>query len=328
MKQVFLRTILAGSLLTCTLTACGVKDMTPQQAQPAAPTAQADTLDASAETSRPPKGNKPELVIALPKDISGLNPMTSSDQINDNCLRLTHETLFRKGMDGSVMSYIATEGVWTSDTTYELMLRQDVTFSDGTKMTAELEWVSSPASAATFCGAATNGTALFTLYRGTSDFHRMGYASGSRTLGGANVAPTAGVRYRVTTMLDDSSQSITVVRKSDGAWVPVGSGTRTEADAGPMDTGLPLYLFARNLNGAPDEYAQVRIYSLKLWQKNGQGDYVLVRDIKPAYSPGDNAPALFDRLNGVWYFNNGKYGFAAGGETKQFVGRAMVIFVR
>ena len=199
---------------------------------------------------------------------------------------------------------------------------------DGTKMTAELEWVSSPASAATFCGAATSGTALFTLYRGTSDFHRMGYASGSRTLGGANVAPTAGVRYRVTTMLDDSSQAITVVRKSDGAWVPVGSGTRTEADAGPMDTGLPLYLFARNLNGAPDEFAQVRIYSLKLWQKNGQGDYVLVRDIKPAYSPGDNAPALFDRLNGVWYFNNGKYGFAAGGETKQFVGRAMVIFVR
>ncbi len=203
-----------------------------------------------------------------------------------------------------------------------------ITARDGLKMTAELEWVSAPASASTFCGAATSDSNLFTLYRGNSQFHRMGYNGGSRTLGGGNAAPAADVRYRVTTTLDNSSQSITVDRKSDGAWVPVGEGTRTATDEGPVDTGLPLYLFARNLNGTPDEFAQVRVYSLKLWQKNGQGNYVLVRDIKPAHHPDSNAPALYDRQNGVWYFNNGKYGFAAGGETRQFVGRAMVIFIR
>ncbi len=156
----------------------------------------------------------------------------------------------------------------------------------------------------------------------------MGYNGGSRTLGGGNAAPTADVRYRVTTMLDDTSQSFTVDRKSDGAWVPVGDGTRTETDAGPVDTGLPLYLFARNLNGTPDEFAQVRVYSLRLWQKDGQGNYVLVRDIKPAHHPDNNEPALYDMQNGAWYFNKGSYRFSAGGATKRFVGRAMVIIIR
>ena len=198
---------------------------------------------------------------------------------------------------------------------------------DGLAMTAELEWIDVPTDA-TFCGAATDDTALFTLYRATSDFHRMGYGNGSRTLGGAGAAPAAGVRYRVTTSLDDAAQSLSVMKKVDGAWVPVGSGTRTEADAGPMDTGLPLYLFARNMNGKPDGFAAVRFYSLKLWQKNAQGIYALVRDIMPAHCPGDNAPALFDRMNGVWYFNKGSYRFAAGGATKRFVGRATIIIIR
>jgi hypothetical protein len=159
----------------------------------------------------------------------------------------------------------------------------------------------------------------------------MGYYNGSSTLGGANCAPAAGVRYRVSTSLDNGEQTLAVKKFDNGAWVPVGQGSRTvnlSFPAGYADLGLPLYLFARNLNGTPDEFAAVRFYSLKLWQKNGQGNHVLVRDIKPAYHPGDNSPALFDRLNGVWYFNAGAYRLSAGGATKPFVGRATVIFVR
>ena len=204
----------------------------------------------------------------------------------------------------------------------------DIVARDGLKMTAELEWVSDLTSYATFCGSAISGNALFILYRGDSQYHRMGYANGSRTLSGGNATPTTNERYRVTTILDNASQSLTVDKKSNGSWVPVGSGSRIEADAGPMDTGLPLYLFARNMMGTPDEFAQVRLYSLKLWQKNGQGDYVLVRDIKPAYHPDNDTPALFDRLNWVWYFNDGRHGgFTAGGATKPFVGRGTLLFV-
>lgn len=205
-----------------------------------------------------------------------------------------------------------------------------ITARDGIRMVAEMEWNYLPA-AGTFCGAATNATrGLFTTYRVTSDFHRMGYYNGSSTLGGANCAPVVGVRYRVETSLNSGEQVITVAKRENGAWSPVGQGTRS-ADlsfpAGYADLGLPLYLFACNLNGTPDEFAPVRIYQIKLWQKDGQGNYVLVRDIRPAYYPGDNEPALFDRLNDAWYFNNGGYRLSAGGATKPFVGRGTIIFI-
>ena len=206
-----------------------------------------------------------------------------------------------------------------------------MTARDGIRMVAEMEWNCIP-DAATFCGAATNSSAgLFTPYRVTPDFHRMGYYNGSSTLQGANCAPVAGVRYRVETSLNNGEQIITVAKREDGAWIPVGQGTRTvnlSFPAGFANLGLPLYLFARNLNGTPDEFAPVRFYSLKLWQKDGQGNYELVRDIKPAYYPIDDIPALFDRINGVWYFNAGGYSLSAGGETSRFTGRGMAIYVR
>ena len=176
---------------------------------------------------------------------------------------------------------------------------------DGTRMLAEVEWNDLPA-AATFCGAATNtSSGLFSNYRITPDFHRMGYYNGSSTLGGGNCAPVAGVRYRVETSLKNGEQIISVKKFDNGAWVPVGQGTRTvnlSFPAGFANLGIPLYLFARNLNGTPDEFAPARLYFVKLWQ-----DGSLVRDIRPAYYPDGNTPALFDRLNWVWYFNDGGY---------------------
>lgn len=137
MKARYLKMICVAGVIVFLLAGCGRK----QEAVTTPPVTEseqaAETDAASEEATRPPKGNKPELVIALPKDITGLNPMTSSGTINDNFLVLTHETLFSKRDDGSVTPLLATEGVWVDDTTYELMLRMDVTFSDGTKMTAD-----------------------------------------------------------------------------------------------------------------------------------------------------------------------------------------------
>ena len=196
---------------------------------------------------------------------------------------------------------------------------------DGTRMVAEVEWNDLPA-AATFCGAATNtSSGLFTNYRVTPDFHRMGYYNGSSTLSGGNGAPAAGVRYRVETSLKNGEQIISVKKLDNGTWSPVGDGTRTvnlSFPAGFANLGIPLYLFARNFNGRPDEFAPARLYFLKLWQ-----DGSLVRDIRPAYYPDGNTPALFDRLNWVWYFNDGGYSLKAGGDPKPFVGRGTLLFV-
>ena len=201
---------------------------------------------------------------------------------------------------------------------------------DGTRMVAEMEWNVLPA-AGTFCGAATNDArGLFTTYRITtgesSNFHRMGYYNGSSTLGGAHCAPIAGVRYRVETSLTDGEQVLTVAKQENGAWAPVGNGTRTvnlSFPAGYADLGLPLYLFARNFNGVADEFAPARLYSFKLWQ-NG----TLVRDLCPAFDPADNAPCLFDKVSGRYFRDDGGYRLTAGGETSSFPGQTTVIIMR
>ena len=197
---------------------------------------------------------------------------------------------------------------------------------DGTRMLAEVEWNAIPA-AATFCGAATNSThGLFSTYRVTSDFHRMGYYNGSSTLGGANCAPVAGVRYRVETSLASGEQIITVAKQENGAWVPVGAGTRTanlSFPAGYGNLGLPLYLFARNFSGVPDEFAPARLYSFKLWQGGA-----LVRDLCPAFDPADNAPALFDKVSKRYFRNNGGYRLTAGGATSAFPGAGTIWIMR
>ncbi|MBP5543208.1 MAG: hypothetical protein ILM98_03975 [Kiritimatiellae bacterium] len=192
---------------------------------------------------------------------------------------------------------------------------------DGMRMAAEMEWSFIPASAATFCGSATNSSAgLFTTYRVTPDFHRIGYYNGSSTLGGASCAPVAEVRYRVETSLKNGEQIISVAKFENGVWSPVGNGTRTvdlSFPAGYADLGIPLYLFARNLNGVADEFAPARLYSFKLWQ----GDS-LVRDLAPVFDPADNSPALFDKVEKRYYHNDGGYRLTAGGATTAFPGAA------
>jgi hypothetical protein len=183
---------------------------------------------------------------------------------------------------------------------------------DGVKMVAEMEWATLD-TPQTFCGVAASVSSLFTTYRiSTSDgqiMQRMGYANGSRPINSGTIAPIAGQRYRVTTTLDAGEQHLLVEKKVDGVWTRSGSTDRT--DAGPMDTGLPLTLFARNLNGVPDEFAAARVYSLQLWQKDGV-DWRLVRDMLPARLES-GATVLWDKVTAMPFYNAARYGFAATG---------------
>ncbi len=183
---------------------------------------------------------------------------------------------------------------------------------DGVKMVAEMEWATLD-TPATFCGAAAGTSSLFTTYRiSTSDgqvMQRMGYANGSRPINSGTISPVAGTRYRVTTTLEAGEQHLLVEKKKDGVWTRSGSTDRT--DAGPMDTGLPLTLFARNLNGVPDEFAAARVYSLQLWQKDG-GEWRLVRDMLPARLES-GAVVLWDKVSATPFHNAARYGFAATG---------------
>ena len=96
---------------------------------------------------------------------------------------------------------------------------------------------------------------------------------------------------------------------------------------GPVDTGLPLYLFAMNLDGTPRYHGKVRLYSLKLRVKQENGTYKLVRDLVPVKDPGTDAPVLWDRVSETTFRNAGKYLLAGGGDERELEG-AFILIVR
>ncbi|MBR4613504.1 MAG: hypothetical protein IKO40_12410, partial [Kiritimatiellae bacterium] len=109
---------------------------------------------------------------------------------------------------------------------------------------------------------------------------------------------------------------------ANGAWSA--ANIRDDVNAtGPIDTGLPLYLFARNMDGIADCFSAARVYSLKLWQKNGNDEYELVRDLIPAKGPEGGA-ALWDRVTNRYFRNaGGRYGLTAGVESPWISGFMM-----
>ena len=139
-----------------------------------------------------------------------------------------------------------------------------VTGMAGTRMVAEMEWVETPSSQSTFCGSASGTGKYFTLYTSAGS-HQMGYDTWSAAQIQDGSKATADTRFRVEAFLEAGSQSLNV-RKLDGSGY---TGIRTYNTAATVDTGASLYIFARNDAGVATNPALARLYSLKLWQKDG-----------------------------------------------------------
>ena len=210
------------------------------------------------------------------------------------------------------LSYVESNG--TSD-----FVDLGIIGKDGIKMVADLSWTIIP-NDGVLCGART-GNNRFMLYNSYNNLHSYCYANGAPTVGTAG-APVVGDRYRITTVLEAGSQSCSVQKFANGAWSAANIRDDVNA-AGPIDTGLPLYLFARNMDGVADSFTAARVYSLKLWQKNGNGDYELVRDLIPAKGPEGGA-ALWDRVTNRYFRPaSGRYGLTAGAESPWIAGFMM-----
>ena len=106
-----------------------------------------------------------------------------------------------------------------------------VTGKSGTRMVAEMEWVSKPSVQSTFCGASNDGKYV-TPYTSAGS-HQVGYASLSQyqIQNGGKTNPD--IRFRVETTLEAGFQSINV-RALDGSGY---NGTRTYNDAATVDLG-------------------------------------------------------------------------------------------
>ena len=94
---------------------------------------------------------------------------------------------------------------------------------------------------------------------------------------------------------------------------------------GPVDTGLPLYLFQINLDGTPRFPGKVRLYSLKLRVKQQDGTYALARDLVPVKDPATGAPVLWDRVSEAYFRNGGKYLLAGGGAERPLDGGVRIV---
>ena len=121
-----------------------------------------------------------------------------------------------------------------------------------------------------------------------------------------------GERHHLNVELDAGSLHATVdgncyffTNNTDSVLLP-GTGVRSvvsgAAVADSIDAEASMYLFARHIVTATDDMASdatmasVRLYKAKIWQKDGSGNYQLVRDYRPVkLSTGEIV--LWDKVN-------------------------------
>ena len=205
-----------------------------------------------------------------------------------------------------------------------------VAAKDGIEMDAVMEWRTVPDDDV-FVGArlATSGPSIntrFFLYNAWPA-HSIGYVKDLPRISdggeGTYFVPTGDTKYRISSRLDNGEQFLSIMSWSDGGWTTLGRTDRTYA--GPMDLGIPLYLFARNLNGKADSFAHARVYSLKLSEKQQDGSYALVRDLVPVNDPLTGGAALWDKVSKTYFRNSGRYTLAGGGEERPLTQGMMII---
>lgn len=212
------------------------------------------------------------------------------------------------------ISYIESDG--TND-----YFNLEVPAKDGVEMEAVMEWVTVP-NDGSFVGARTDtqvndkgntGVRFFPYHHwnNSGSGHRIGY---NGQLRGNGAIATAGTKYRIRSHLDNGAQWYTVEAFQNGAWsAPVRVDS---AYSGPVDTGLPLYLFAVNFDGIPRFPGQTRVYRLKFWEKQQDGLPALTRDFAPCRK--DGKAMLFDKVSGLFFRNLGRHHTIGGGHERDW----------
>ena len=197
---------------------------------------------------------------------------------------------------------------------------------DGVEMEAVMEWLRIPNDGA-FVGARTNkknnktdGKAgvRFFPYHYWNSRHRLGYDGDLFELNN-NQSATANTKYRIVTRLDSDKGYAAFRTFADGAWGPLVERTILPANGwdSPVDTELPLYLFAINIDGVPRYPGKVRLYSLKLNVKGQNGTYAPALDLIPVRDPLTGGAALWDKVTETYFRNGGKYRLAGGGAERE-----------
>lgn len=202
---------------------------------------------------------------------------------------------------------------------------------DGLEMDAVMEWQAAPDDdvfvGARLATSGDNANTRFFLYNAWPA-HSIGYAKDLPRVSSGESSyhvPAVGTKYKISSRLDDGDQFLSVSEDVAGSWSLLGWTGRTYA--GPLDLGIPLYLFARNLDGKPDSFSNARLYSLKLRAKQQDGSYAPVRDFVPVRDPLTGGAALWDRVSETYFRNGGQF-LLAGGDVERPMESPFVLVVR
>lgn len=196
---------------------------------------------------------------------------------------------------------------------------------DGLEMDAVMAWLTAPDDDVFVGARPTSGNTRFFLYNAWPA-HSIGYAKdlpriadGGKDAKGNDTffTPAANVKYRISSRLDDGDQFLAIATDANGAWAALGRTDRTYA--GPLDTGLPLYLFARNYIGKADSFAHARVYSLKLRAKQPGGAYAPALYLVPVRDPLTGGAALWDKVTESYFRSAGNFRLAGGGAEREMV---------
>lgn len=189
--------------------------------------------------------------------------------------------------------YLRLTSITATGTQY---INTGVNAQSGTKAEIEFTPLSVQNSNCHLLGAIGGTTRVYFLAYGTSGF---GYGYKTFSLTGTSV--TEGTRYTVLSILEEGAQSFS----TNG--VVVATGTTT----GSININCNLFLCGYNSNGTAYGLASVRLYRCRIWQKDANGDYQLVRDFEPCSK--DYEAGLFDLVEDKFYKNAGTGSFTMGG---------------
>lgn len=150
----------------------------------------------------------------------------------------------------------------------------DVKGKVGLSMSSRMSWVEVPEDAAYV--AARKGSKdrfyLYYYYQSSTIAYGDYYQSGQKL--------TSGVVHDVYSVLKTNEQRLTID----------GNDVLAKTDSASTDTGLNLYLFAINYDGAARYASKARCYSLKIWDGT-----TLVRDFRPCLKLGE--ACLYDEVS-------------------------------
>ena len=207
-----------------------------------------------------PAGEADSAVWAVYRETSTLDPLFGFDYPDNTALAVACESLLRQGPDLQIGPGLAESAEFTSDTSLVVTLRSDVTFWDGTPMTAadvvfSLKRQQDPANGGFYSAVFANVTSIT-----ASGEHEVTLTTTGRDM--LLLSELAGPAGIVTQEAFVTAKGADYGTAAGGvmctgpyelsSWV-VGEGVTFKRFAGYWDTSLPLKLKSITIKGVPDE---------------------------------------------------------------------------